>query len=316
MSCSAVGCNSLEQRLSFEAACWRSRHPILRGGIVPEKQSVRMDTLHIVVFVRQVFDPDVVADFALGALLRFDPGTGGLNADFIPLVMNDTDRQALCKAVALADKCREPVEVIVISVNTRDPEALLAEAFELGASTCYSLSSSEAGGPPSARVTADGVVSLLGHLGGADLVLVGSYAEQESGVIGGLIAARLDVACVPSVREFSLENGHTVSAVQIAHDAERNLRVQLPAVLTVHDESWEMPVIDPRHLLTARAKRIQYRTPADVGWQAGSSDASPRPLGMEIPTVPNRCQFISAHDLREAAGELLQRLDQHEPLLQ
>lgn len=256
--------------------------------------------MRIAVCVTQVLDPDRVAELAGAGFLRVDARTGRPDAAHIAPVMNETDRQALSKAVALAARLDPQAEVLAISAGALRPDELCAEAFQMGAGAAHHVDCDLA--HADVATVAALLAAALREAGGADVVLAGAQAAGgDGGAVGAALAAELDVPCFTGVRDLSVDADGALRVAQSEGGTERELRLHPPAVFCVYDEAWKPPVLNPRHLIAARDK-----TAAHISAAPGAPRVET--LAVEIPALPGRCELLDAEDVDAAVAGLLDRL--------
>lgn len=265
--------------------------------------------MRIAVCVTQVLDPERVAELAGSGFLRIDPAGGRPDAAHIAPVMNEADRQALSKAVAVAATLQPAAEVVALSVGAMRPDELLSEAFQMGAAAALHVDADTAGADVAtvAALLAAGVE----HAGGADLVLAGAQASGgDSGAAGAALAAALDLPCFTGVRSLAIDGGGAVRVTRADAGGEQELELHGPALLCVYDEAWKPPVLNPRHLIAARDKVPQRLDAAVLGLGDAQLRAARRVevLDVEVPDAPSRCVMLDTGDVAAAVRELVDRL--------
>jgi electron transfer flavoprotein beta subunit len=261
-------------------------------------------TVRIAVCVSQVLDPDKVAELALAGLLRVEAANGTpSDAPHVARVMNDADRQALSKAV------KTGAEVVAVNVGASRAGELCTEALQMGAAAAVHVDCDVT------RADVSTVAHLLhaaiARAGGADLVLTGLQTSGgDGGATGAALAALLDAPCVVGVRDVRVSDDATVRVTQVHAGGERDLDVTLPAVLSVYDDVWKPPVLNPRHLIAARDRSPLVLRASDLGVDDAQMDALRvvDTLAVEVPALPNRCELLGDGDAGAAVDALLDRL--------
>jgi electron transfer flavoprotein beta subunit len=263
--------------------------------------------VRIAVCITEVLDPDRVAELAAAGFLRMDPATGRPDAAHIAPVMNETDRQALAKAVAVAARLDPPAEVLALTAGAARPAELCNEAFQTGAGAACHVDADLAGAD--VATVAALLAAALRQAGGAELVLAGAQASGgDGGAVGAALAAELDVPCFTGVRDFSLDADGVLRVAQSDGGAERELQLRPPALLCVYDETWKPPVLNPRHLIAARDRTATTCDLGALGVDGTGAGRRVETLAVEVPALPSRCEQIDTADVDAAAGELLSRL--------
>jgi electron transfer flavoprotein beta subunit len=158
--------------------------------------------MRILVFVKEVLDPDAVNNFALaGRLIIGEDGTT-ITQSAIPRLMNAYDEQAIEAALRIRDS---GVECTITAVSAGpDQRAILKHAASLGADEIVSLQAE------TSSMDCMGVAALLSayvrHSGGGGLLLFGRQAsDDDQGVVPALVAEALGMPLVTIARDLSVD---------------------------------------------------------------------------------------------------------------
>ncbi len=177
--------------------------------------------LKIVVCVKQV--PDTTE-------IKLDPVKGTLIRDGVPSIMNPDDKGALEMALRIKDELG--AHVTVISMGPNQAEAVLREAFAMGADEAILLSDRKFGGADTwaTSYTISAALRKLDY----DLIIAGRQAiDGDTAQVGPQIAEQLDLPQVSYVEGISFKGEKTLHVKKITEEGYQMLEVQLPCLLTV-----------------------------------------------------------------------------------
>ncbi len=177
--------------------------------------------LKIVVCVKQV--PDTTE-------IKLDPVKGTLIRDGVPSIMNPDDKGALEMALSLKDQFG--AHVTVISMGPPQAEAVLREAFAMGADKAILLSDRKFGGADT-WATSYTISTALRKLD-YDLIFAGRQAiDGDTAQVGPQIAEQLDLPQVSYVDGITFQGEKTLHVKKITEEGYQMLEIQLPCLLTV-----------------------------------------------------------------------------------
>lgn len=262
-----------------------------------------MRPLNIAVCVKPVPDPKQSAN------LRIDPATKTLVRQGIPLVINPLDKHALEAAVSLKEAAGGG-KVAVFSMAPPAAEQTLAEALAMGADEAFLLSDlSFAGGDTlaTARVLAAG----LRKVGTWDLVICGAESfDGGTAQVGPQLAVLLGMSWVTRVTRLIRESDEQLAVTVEDEVEQRDLEIQLPAVITV-----EHAVNQPRKLslmgiLAARNKKVVVYNAEDLAVEksaVGLKGSPTQTRDLFAPQEERQCEFLSGTP-QEIAAALLDKL--------
>jgi len=265
-----------------------------------------MDSLRIVVCVKEVLDPDAVNSYALAGRLQIGADGRSLTQSTIPRLMNGFDEQALEAALRLRDAgaaCR----IGVVSVGP-DATAILRHAAALGADEIASVPLDEPS--PDYHVVAALLAAWIRSRDGADLVLCGRQAsDDDQGVVPALVCEALGMPLVTNARAIEhQEDGLRIT--RVTPDGDQVVAVSGPAVVTVSNELGE-----PRYPTAARklaARRMKPESASPEALAGGPAGLHPRIVvrSQFVPAVDGRCEFVAGETAAERARALVERLRQ------
>ncbi|NLB73016.1 MAG: electron transfer flavoprotein subunit beta/FixA family protein [Firmicutes bacterium] len=200
--------------------------------------------------------------------VKMDEETGTMIRTEHKNVINPLDENALAEAIRLRD-LRPRAKVIAISMGPPHAQKAVREAIALGADGGVLLSHRGFGGSDTlatSKALARALVALSGgSLGNGDLILCGERAtDGETGQVGPMVSAILDVPVVTYVRKISLED-HSVVAERVVEEGLELIKASLPAVVTVVKDINQpgFPTLSGK--LKAKSKEIPVLVPDDLG---------------------------------------------------
>jgi electron transfer flavoprotein beta subunit len=246
----------------------------------------KAETVRLAVLIKQV--PDTDGDRA------FDLETGLLDRARSHAVLDEIDERALEFALRLKDVDRS-IEVVAIALGpTRATEALRT-ALAMGADRGVHLVSDAlvgADAPTTGAVLATTVATL-----DADLVVLGAQSTDGStGLLPGIIAARLDLPLVGPIVDGSVASG-SVRATVSDDDGESSVTADLPAIVSVGERFPEGRLPGFRGTMAAKKKPIDTRSPDEV--------PAPTSIVISVEAAPPRSAGTVIADGPDAVPQLV-----------
>jgi electron transfer flavoprotein beta subunit len=229
----------------------------------------------IVVCVKHV--PDASAERAFAEDLTIDrEGTDG--------VLSELDEYAVEQALRLADADDE-VEVVVLTVGPDDATAAIKRALQMGAGSGIHVLDDALHGTDALGTST--VLAAAVTKAGADLVLCGmASTDGAMGVLPAMLAERLGWPGATYAGHLAVADGHA-TIMREDDTARLTVEVDLPAVVSVTDQSGEARYPSMKGILAAKKKPVQTwdlddlgLAPSDVGLGAAwarALEVDPRP---------------------------------------
>jgi electron transfer flavoprotein beta subunit len=181
--------------------------------------------LKIVVCVKAVPDPKEAEK------IRIDPKTKALTRADIPLVLNPNDKYALEAALQLKEE--EGAFITALSMGPPPAAKIVRECMALGADEGILLTDPRFSGAD-AYATAITLAAAIWKLDQVDLVFCGMASSDGSTEwVGPELATFLDFPVVTRIREIVVRGEGWWTLRANIENGYRQVRVQLPAVLTV-----------------------------------------------------------------------------------
>ncbi len=249
--------------------------------------------------------------------IKIDPVKNTLIRKGVPSIMNPYDRHALEMALQLKDQL--DVEVVALSMGPSQAEAILEEAYALGADEVYLVTDRKFGGSDT-FATSYILCAAISHLGPFDVVLGGKQAiDGDTGQTISSLAQHLNCACINQVLDLHIEERGTNTPVcaTVKRKTDEGIEVleaQLPLVCTVMKESNKPRYASIQSTIDALAHEPQRITFEDIKIYLDEAKIGLKgsPTRVQKSFVPERCAegvFIEgtpkekAHELARALVE-------------
>src|SRR5215218_6631894 len=182
-------------------------------------------------------------------------------------LLSELDEYAVEQALQLADE-RDDVEVVVMTLGPDDAADAIKRALQMGASAGVHLSDEAVHGsdaPTTSTILAEAI-----RRAAPDLVICGmASTDRTMGVIPAVVAERLSWPAVTLGATLSVADDR----VTIRRDddvATFTIKANLPAIVSVTDQSGEARYPSMKGILAAKKKPVETWTLADLGIDAAS----------------------------------------------
>ena len=219
--------------------------------------------MKIVVCVKHV--PDASAERAFAADLTVDrEATDGL--------LSELDEYAVEQALRVAEE-GDDVEVVALTVGPEDATAALKRALQMGVGAGVHVLDDALHGTDVLGTST--VLAAAVTKAGADLVVCGmASTDGAMGVLPAMLAERLGWPAATYAGHLAVADGHA-TIMREDDTARLTVEVDLPAVVSVTDQSGEARYPSMKGILAAKKKPVQTwdlddlgLDPADVGLEA------------------------------------------------
>ncbi|MCK9163912.1 MAG: electron transfer flavoprotein subunit beta/FixA family protein [Bacteroidales bacterium] len=200
--------------------------------------------MKIVVCIKQVPDTTEV---------KLDPVTGTLIREGVPSIMNPDDKGGLELALELKDKYN--AEVTVITMGPMQADAVLREAFAMGADKAILLTDRKFAGADTLATSnaLAGAIRTLEY----DLVITGRQAiDGDTAQVGPQIAEHLDLPQVSYLQDLKYDGKKTFTIKKATEDGYQILEVDSPCLVTVLSSANEARYMKVRGIVEAFNKEI------------------------------------------------------------
>jgi electron transfer flavoprotein beta subunit len=209
--------------------------------------------MRIVVLVKHVPDPTGVWSFAPDQTLDRGAVAGRLS---------ELDEYAIEQAVRLVEGGID-AEITYLSVGPQSAKDGLLKALAIGGDRGVHVLDDAIHGSDS-LATSLVLAKALEHLG-FDLVLAGmSSTDAAMSVVPSMVAERLGVSQATFAGSLSVD-GTTVSITRESDTATEHVRVGLPAVVSITDQTEEARYPAFRAIMMAKKKPVEALSLADIG---------------------------------------------------
>ena len=201
--------------------------------------------MKIVVCIKQVPDTTEV---------KLDPVTGTLIREGVPSIMNPDDKGGLELALELKDKYN--AEVTVITMGPMQAEAVLREAFAMGADKAILLSDRKFAGADTLATSnaLAGAIRTLEY----DLVITGRQAiDGDTAQVGPQIAEHLDLPQVSYLQNLKYDGKKTFTIKKATQDGYQIVEVDSPCLVTVLASANEARYMSVRGIVEAFDKPVE-----------------------------------------------------------
>ncbi|HEX9660177.1 MAG TPA: electron transfer flavoprotein subunit beta/FixA family protein [Rhodothermales bacterium] len=179
--------------------------------------------MDIVVCIKRVPDLSEVE-------VAIDSSRTRIKDDDLVYGLNEWDRFAVEEALQLKEI--HGGNVTVVTVGGEDADDVLRRALAMGADEAIRLDDPGflgADGYVTARILSAAISNRP-----FDLILTGSVSSDSgSGVVGGMVAALLDIPQVALATSIEIQNGKALIQHEVETSLERLVEVDLPALVTV-----------------------------------------------------------------------------------
>lgn len=238
--------------------------------------------MKIIVCIKQV--PDTTE-------IKLDPVTGTMIRDGVPSIMNPDDKGGLELALRLKDKFG--AEVTVITMGPMQADAILREAFAMGADKAILLSDRKFAGADT-LATSNTLAGALRTLE-FDVLITGRQAiDGDTAQVGPQIAEHLDLPQITYVEDVKYDGKSKLTVKKSTEEGYQMLEVESPCVLTVLASANKARYMSVRGIVDAYTKNVEI-------WGFDHIDVDEKKLGLSgSPTRVSKSFTRGA----KAAGQL------------
>jgi electron transfer flavoprotein beta subunit len=243
---------------------------------------------------------------------RMDPVTGVMLRDASETVLNPLDEHAITEAARI--KSRFPGSTVTaITMGPPAARRVLLEACARGADRGILLSHKAFGGSDT-LATSRVLAATVRKAGPFDLILAGEKAtDGETGQTGPMTATFLDLPVVTFVNRLAVE-GQDIVVRRVVEEGAEEVRVKLPALVTVVRDINNPPLPTVRQYVIARKIVFPVWGPQDIGVEetgAGLKGSATRVAKIFSPKLSRNTTFVEAQTeekMAAAAGIILEAL--------
>ncbi|MGP4111825.1 electron transfer flavoprotein subunit beta/FixA family protein [Streptomyces sp. 4N509B] len=169
-------------------------------------------------------------------------------------LLSELDEYAVEQALRIAEESDDDVEVTALTIGPEDAEEALRKALRMGADKAVHVEDDALHGTD-ALGTSLVLARAVEHVG-YDLVICGmASTDGGMGVLPAMLAERLGVPQVTSLSELAVADG-AVTGRRDGDVASERLRAELPAVISVTDQSGEARYPSFKQIMAAKKKPV------------------------------------------------------------
>ncbi len=230
--------------------------------------------------------------------IKIDPVKNTLIRKGVPSIMNPYDRHALEMALRMKDSMG--AEVLAITMGPSQAEAILQEAYAMGADEVYLVTDRKFGGSDT-FATSYILCAAISYLGPFDMVLGGKQAiDGDTGQTISSLAQHMKCACVNQVLDLHLEQtsnqiGHSTAEYAIikrkTDEGIEVLEAALPLVGTVMKESNKPRYASIQSTIDSLSHKVRQITFEDIKIYLDETKIGLKgsPTRVQRSFVPERC---------------------------
>lgn len=257
--------------------------------------------MKIVVGIKQVPETDSV---------KIDPNTNNLVRSGIQGIINPFDKNAIEAALQLRDQAGG--EVILLSMGPDSYTTSLRDGMAMGADRAVLVSSRAFGGADT-LATGYTLAKAIEAIGDVDLVLFGRQSvDADTGQVGPIVAEFLQFPQVTFAETLELDSEKTLVAKRQLDSAVQDIKLTLPAVVTVRKELNTPRYETPVNIKESFEKPITTWTEADLNLdlaKIGQAGSPTKVTKVYAPTKDVKQTVTLSPDPAQAVSELLSQLD-------
>ncbi len=196
--------------------------------------------------------------------IRLDPVKGTLIRDGVVSIMNPDDKAGLEMALELKEKYG--ATITVLSMGPAQADAIMREAFAMGADKAILLSDRKFAGADT-WATSYTIAAALKKLS-YDLIITGRQAiDGDTAQVGPQIAEQLDLPQISYVEDLKKKEGKMLEIRKATEDGYQRLEVEMPCLLTVLSSANKPRYMTVQGIMQAFDKEVEqwsYETIADL----------------------------------------------------
>ncbi len=196
--------------------------------------------------------------------VQIDPKTGVLRREGVASKLNPFDLTALETAVRIKEQLEGTV-VAVLSMGPPQAEAIIREAYMMGADAGYLLSDRRFAGAD-VLATAYTLAQGIAAIGPFDLIVCGKQTtDGDTAQVGPELAELLGVPHVTWVSQVDAVTERAILVRQELQDVTQVARLAYPCLITVEKEAAQPRLPSYRRKLATAERPVQVLTLDDLG---------------------------------------------------
>lgn len=185
-------------------------------------------------------------------------------------LLSELDAYAVEQALQISDD-RDDVEVVAVTLGPDDAADAVKKALQMGADSGVHICDDDVHGSDAPATSA--ILAAALRKIGPDLVICGmSSTDGTMGVVPAMLAERLDWPMATFGATLTVD-GSTATIRRDSDVASQTIEVDLPAVVSVTDQSDEARYASMKQILAAKKKPVE-------DWELGDLDLD-LPVGLD-----------------------------------
>ncbi len=255
--------------------------------------------MNIVVCLKRVPDPEAPpSQFSVDATAQ-----KLVPARSVPMLTSPYDESAVEAALQLREK--HGGKITLLSLSGDDVCEWLQDALATGSDEAILVRDPELASGDGIS-TAEVLAAAAKKIGDYDLIICGRQAaDTDAGVVGPAMAEFLGLPSASVVRRINVEGG-ALQLERVIEDGYEVLEMQLPAVLTITSEIYQLRYATLSNIMDASMKEVAVWSNADLDLDKAIPRTGQK--RMYIPEANNECQMVEADSLEEAGVALAHNL--------
>jgi len=255
-------------------------------------------SLHIVVCLKQVIDPEMPASaYKLDeASLQVAPPVS------TPQLINNFDEVALEAALRIKDT--QDAHITALSAGSTLMPEVMQRALALGADELVFVQDERLKIATDSYATALVLSHAIRVIGTYDLVLCGRQASDwDNAQVPIGLAEMLDIPCVTLASKIEVSNNNALIE-RFLIDESVIVETSLPAVVAVTNELGEIRNPTLREIMASKRRQPTAWTIDDIGLNLELLKPRVELISLQIPEVQRQCRMVGGSDEKEAGANL------------
>ena len=262
--------------------------------------------MNIIACVKAILDPELPP-----AKFRIDTNANKvIPPQSMPPVISPYDANAVEAGLQLKDS--QGGKLTAITVGRENISEAVRHALAMGADEAVIVADERLESMDSFSI-AYVLAQTIKKIGEFDLVLCGRQAaDTDNGLMGGLLAGKLDLPLVTVARSIELAD-NILKVEQVLSDGYQVFEVPLPALITVGEEIGQPRLPSGWGVISAARKQIPAWTLDDVNVDLSLIQEWAGRLKLQrlyIPDTERKREIVEGEDAAEAAANLVKKLRQ------
>lgn len=242
--------------------------------------------------------------------VKMDPVTNTIIREGIESIINPFDTYAIEEALRIREKYG--AKLASISMGIPAAAQMLRKTVALGMDEAYLLSDRAFAGADT-LATAHALARGIEKVGGADLIICGKMAtDGDTAQVGPMLAEMLDVPHVTDISKIEVIEGNKLSCRKLTDDGYLEVKVTMPAVITVVKEINVPRLPSVNGLLKSCITEIPVLSADDVAADKkmiGLSGSPTQVIKTFVPDLSRHCEWLEGSNA-EQVTTLLKHMEE------